>query len=100
MTTNRAQRRSWDKYVSEARKVSATVDLGNEEIVVYVPSSAQMKQLGEASETDIWAQLRAILGTENAEKLEAVAGDAPITAIQALLSDILSDLGLADLPNS
>jgi hypothetical protein len=95
---NRTERRSWDRYVAEAREVRSEVDLPNGEVLtIYIPSAEQAERLQKAGrESGIWEQLDALLGTENVIKLRAVAEDAPITALNNLMEDVLTDLGLRD----
>lgn len=103
---NRTERRSWDRYVAEARAVRSEIDLGDGDVlVVQVPSADRVNQLNDAMQdprlqADIWAQLEAVLGPEDAGRLRTVAADAPVTALTKLFQDILSDLGLSDAGNS
>lgn len=104
---NRTERRSWDRYVAEAREVKSEIQIGEDEILtVYIPTAEQAEKLQKASrEAGIWEQLDALLGVENTAKLRAVAEDAPITALNSLMTDVLCDLGLreatpGDLGNS
>lgn len=104
---NRTERRSWDRYVAEAREVRAEIDLGNDKVLtVYIPTAEQAQRLQEASrEAGIWEQLDALMGSENCAALREVAQDAPITALNDLMADVLTDLGLreaqpVDLGNS
>lgn len=95
---NRTERRSWDRYVAEAREVFSEVDLGGDNVIrVYIPTAEQAERLQRASrDSGIWDQLDALMGTENVTKLREVAENAPITALSGLLNDILIDLGLQD----
>lgn len=93
---NRREKRSWDKYVSEARAVTSEIDLGDEVLTVYIPSSDQMEKLSDLKDTDQWGQIYALLGEENGAKLRAVAGDAPVTALRELMKDVSADLGMSD----
>lgn len=91
---NRSERRSWDSYVREAKEVYSEIDLGDEVIRVYIPSSNAMDKIGATD--DQWTQLAALLGEENCARLREVAGDAPVTALQKLVEDVFADLGLSD----
>lgn len=94
---NRSERRSWDKYVRESKETYAEVDLGDEGVIkVYIPSSNDMEKLQSLSDTDQWGQIYALMGEENGEKLKRVAGDAPVTALRSLMTDVMADLGLSD----
>lgn len=97
MAMNRREKRSWDKYVSEARETFAEVELPNgETLTVYIPTADAIAGMSESA--DLWTQIDAIMGTENANKLREHAGDAPVTALRGLLSDVMDDLGLSDNP--
>lgn len=92
MATNRSERRSWDKYVSEAKETRSEIEIGDEVLTVYIPSADAMTKFTETS--DLWEQISLLMGDENAVKVRAVAADAPVTALNALIADVLTDLGL------
>lgn len=92
---NRTEKRSWDKYVAEAKETFSTVKLPDgTELVVYIPSADAIAGLSD--DAPLWDQIAAIMGAENAGKLRAVADDAPVTALRGLLEDVMGDLGLSD----
>lgn len=95
---NRTERRSWDRYVAEAREVHAEVELSEGEVLtIYIPTAEQAERLQSGMQRgDLWGQLDALLGTENCAKLREVAKDAPITALNSLMEDVLADLGMRD----
>ncbi|WP_226351483.1 MULTISPECIES: hypothetical protein [unclassified Pseudonocardia] len=98
--SSRSERRSWDAYVRESREKYSEVDLGAEGVVrVYVPSSTAMERLSTLDANDQWSQIDVLFGDENGAKLRRVAGDEPITALQALVTDVMRDLGLDDMGN-
>lgn len=91
---NRSERRSWDKYVSEARETFSEFDLPNgETITVYIPSADAVDSMDDSD--PLWTQIEKVMGSENAEKLREVAGDQPVTALSALLADVMADLGIS-----
>jgi hypothetical protein len=96
---NRTERRSWDRYVAEAREVKSEIDLPDGTVLtVYIPTADQVNRLSKAdAEADIWGQLEALLGSENLTALRAVAEDAPVTALTSLMEDVLGDLGMRDV---
>lgn len=89
---NRSERRSWDKYVAEAKKVRSEILIGDKVLTVYIPSAKQMEKFTETG--DVWEQIAALMGDDNAAKIREVAEDAPVTALNALIEDVLGDLGL------
>lgn len=93
---NRSERRSWNRYVAEAQSVTSEIDLGTEEapdiLTVRIPTTEQMAKYTQAE--DIWDQVEALLGEENADRVRAVAAGAPVTALMNLLEQVTSDLGL------
>jgi uncharacterized protein YqeY len=97
---NRSERRSWDRYVAEARETKSEIDLGESGVItVYIPTADQANQFQQAIQSaDIWQQLAALMGEENVVKFREVAADAPITALNKLMEDILVDLGISDAP--
>lgn len=89
---NRSARRSWDSYVKEAKETRSEIEIGDEVITVYIPTADAMTRFTETS--DLWEQIGFLMGDENAAKVREVAADAPVTALNALIADVLSDLGL------
>lgn len=43
---------------------------------------------------DLWEQIGYLLGEDNAAVVREHAADAPVTALNALIADVLADLGL------
>lgn len=97
-TGNREERRNWDRYVAEAMETYSEIVIGDGEVItVHVPSVDTVNALNEAqNKGDLWDQLEVILG-DDIERFREVAGGAPVTALSALLKDVLTDLGLVEV---
>lgn len=95
-----AQLKGWDTYVQEARREPLMLPIGDNEILtINQPVYKQLKTINEAMRTgDIFGQLKAIVGEQNAMKLEFLFDDAPLDAITALLKDITEAFGLTAAP--
>lgn len=92
---NRSERRSWDKYVAEAKETFSEFDLPNGETIrVYIPSADAVETMDESD--DLWTTIYKVFGEDNAAKLREVAGKEPVTALKSLLDDVMSDLGISD----
>lgn len=89
---NRSDRRKWDQYVADAKETRSEVEIGDEVLTVYIPSAKQMETFNESG--GVWDQISSLMGEENAAKIRKVAEDAPVTALNNLIADVLADLGL------
>lgn len=107
---NRGDRRTWDKMVREAREVSATVWVNDEESFdVHVPDTDAIQELFQKrAEGDIYAALAVLFGDgdeeegkmrvdrlrEEAKRAAGTDGRVPITVWRDILNATMSDLGL------
>jgi hypothetical protein len=98
---NRKERRHWDRYVADARETYSEVELGEGNVIqIRVPSTDQLNKLNEAERSgDIWQQIEVLFG-EHAAAFRAVAADVPVTALLALVQDVVADLGLSASPGN
>jgi hypothetical protein len=94
------QLKAWDDYVSEAQREPVLLPIGDGEVLTIDPPTwGQLKKVNEATARgDIFGQLTAMVGEQNALKLEYLFDDAPYEAISALLRDVTREFGL--LPTS
>lgn len=91
---NRREKRYWNQYVADAKATFSEIVISDDlTLTVYIPTADAIVAMNDA-EGDLWKQLTAVLGEENAAQLREVAQDAPVTALSALLMSVLEDLGL------
>jgi hypothetical protein len=89
---NRSERRSWDKYVAEARETKSEWDFGDEKVTIYIPSADAFTHFTVTS--DLWESIGHLIGEENAEVVKRHSAGAPVTALNSFVEDVLKDLGL------
>lgn len=94
--------KAWDQYVKDASREPLIFPLpGGESITIPMPSgqqvadfnSAQLRGQGEDA-------LKALLGARNAAKVIKLGKEAPARTLDAFVADVLTEFGLAAVPNS
>jgi hypothetical protein len=90
------QLKTWDSYVQDAQREPVVLPIGdNEELTITQPTYGQLTRINAAMRTgDLLGEITAVVGEENAPRLDALFADAPYTAIVALLRDIVREFGL------
>jgi hypothetical protein len=90
------QLKAWDTYVQEAQREPVVLPIGdNEELTITQPTYGQLVKINAAMQAgDLLGEITAVVGEENAPRLEALFDAAPYTAIVELLRDIVREFGL------
>jgi len=90
------QLKAWDSYVQDAQREPVVLPIGdNEELTITQPTYGQLVKINAAMQAgDLLGEITAIVGEQNAPRLEALFADAPYGAIVELLRDIVREFGL------
>lgn len=94
------QLKAWDAYLAEASVEPVMLPLPDgSALTINQPSFGALRRINEATRKgDIDAQLLNLCGPENAAKLNELFENAPSAAVEALLKDISTELGLTMSP--
>jgi hypothetical protein len=90
------QLKAWDSYVQEAQREPVVLPIGdNEELTITQPTYGQLVTINAAMRAgDLLGEITAVVGEENAPRLQALFANAPYQAIVELLRDIVREFGL------
>lgn len=82
--------KGWDSYVQDAKREPLVLTIDDDEtLTIHQPTFKQLQTVNNAMRTgNVVGQLAALVGEENARRLEPLFRDAPIGALLALTKDI------------